>query len=187
MPDRQWRGSATISGWCINALDSLTEVADRSSHQIFRRAGSDSRLQNDVCRFAGCFFSARGCGEKMMALRIQANQRFEDRGRGCHVAGTIPQIMPIGSAMVMVPKVSSSHYTPQVFSSYKHCKYIQKRSTLITCLPRYHTDSATAILPAEYYGHQRLPERRRGRFCRPVLSETGIFTRWVFTSPLRVR
>jgi hypothetical protein len=33
------------------------------------------------------------------------------------VVGTIPQIMPIGSAIVIVPKVSSSDRTPQVFSS----------------------------------------------------------------------
>ena len=33
------------------------------------------------------------------------------------VVGTIPQMMPIGSAIVMVPKVSSSDRTPQVFSS----------------------------------------------------------------------
>ncbi|MNE29502.1 hypothetical protein D3C76_1820890 [compost metagenome] len=33
------------------------------------------------------------------------------------VVGTIPQIRPIGSAMVMVPKVSSSDRIPQVFSS----------------------------------------------------------------------
>ncbi len=31
------------------------------------------------------------------------------------VVGTIPQIIPIGSAIVMVPKVSSSDRTPQVF------------------------------------------------------------------------
>ena len=33
------------------------------------------------------------------------------------VVGTIPQMMPIGSAIVMVPNVSSSDRTPQVFSS----------------------------------------------------------------------
>ena len=33
------------------------------------------------------------------------------------VVGTIPQMIPIGSAMVMVPKVWSSASTPQVFSS----------------------------------------------------------------------
>ncbi|CAB3274614.1 hypothetical protein SVZ_N_04217 [Salmonella enterica subsp. enterica serovar Typhimurium] len=33
------------------------------------------------------------------------------------VVGTMPQIIPTGSAIVMVPKVSSSDSTPQVFSS----------------------------------------------------------------------
>ncbi len=33
------------------------------------------------------------------------------------VVGTIPQMMPIGSAIVIVPNVSSSDRTPQVFSS----------------------------------------------------------------------
>nr|VXZ83555.1 Uncharacterised protein [Klebsiella pneumoniae] len=44
------------------------------------------------------------------------------------VVGTIPQMMPIGSAIVMVPKVSSSDRTPQVFRLYKRCKCIRKRS-----------------------------------------------------------
>jgi len=33
------------------------------------------------------------------------------------VVGTIPQIIPIGSAIVIVPNVGSSESTPQVFSS----------------------------------------------------------------------
>ena len=33
------------------------------------------------------------------------------------VVGTMPQRIPIGSAMVIVPKLSSSDCTPQVFSS----------------------------------------------------------------------
>ena len=44
------------------------------------------------------------------------------------VVGTIPQIIPMGSAIVMVPKVSSSDRTPQVFHLYKRCRYIQKQS-----------------------------------------------------------
>lgn len=44
------------------------------------------------------------------------------------VVGTIPQMMPIGSAIVMVPKVSSSDRTPQVFRLYKRCKCIRKQS-----------------------------------------------------------
>ncbi|MNF00413.1 hypothetical protein D3C80_1992400 [compost metagenome] len=53
-------------------------------------------------------FLARGCGEKMMPLRvfrlISALKIAVEVGL---VVGTIPQIRPIGSAMVMVPKVSS--------------------------------------------------------------------------------
>ena len=33
------------------------------------------------------------------------------------VVGTMPQMRPMGSPMVMVPKASSSESTPQVFSS----------------------------------------------------------------------
>ena len=61
---------------------------------------------------------ARGCGEKMMPLRvfkeISALKMAVEVGL---VVGTMPQIRPTGSAMVMMPKVSSSASTPQVLSS----------------------------------------------------------------------
>nr|WP_241967328.1 hypothetical protein [Salmonella enterica] len=44
------------------------------ANQIFRRAGSDSRLQNDVCRFVGCFFSARMRRKDDGVTGLQANQ-----------------------------------------------------------------------------------------------------------------
>jgi len=61
---------------------------------------------------------ARGCGENTTPLRvlrqISALKIAVEVGL---VVGTMPQMMPIGSAMVMVPKLSSSDNTPQVFSS----------------------------------------------------------------------
>src|SRR5476649_1102020 len=63
-------------------------------------------------------FLARGWGEKIIPLRvfrqISALKIAVEVGL---VVGTIPQMMPIGSAMVMVPKVSSWARMPQVFSS----------------------------------------------------------------------
>lgn len=74
-------------------------------------------------------FFARGCGEKMMPLRvfrlISALKIAVEVGL---VVGTIPQIKPIGSAMVMVPKVSSSDRMPQVFRLYRRCRCTRKRS-----------------------------------------------------------
>lgn len=85
--------------------------------QIFRSTGSDSSLQNDISRFVGGIF-ARGCGEKIMALRVfRLISDLKIAVEVGLVVGTIPQIIPIGSAIVMVPKVSSSDRTPQVFSS----------------------------------------------------------------------
>ena len=61
---------------------------------------------------------ALGWGEKMIALRvlrlIKALNIAVDVGL---VVGTMPQMMPTGSAMVIVPKVTSSDKIPQVFSS----------------------------------------------------------------------
>ena len=63
-------------------------------------------------------FLALGCGEKIIPLRvfklISALNIAVDVGL---VVGTMPQIIPTGSAMVMVPKVKSSAKIPQVFSS----------------------------------------------------------------------
>lgn len=63
------------------------------------------------------------------------------------VVGTIPQIMPIGSAMVMVPKVSSSDSTPQVFIFIGVVNIFRSEVVLITLSSTIPIpDSATAIL-----------------------------------------
>ena len=51
------------------------------ANQVFRRARSDSRLQNDVSRFVRCIFGARMRREDDCVTRLQANQRFKDRSR----------------------------------------------------------------------------------------------------------
>ena len=59
---------------------------------------------------------ARGCGEKIMALRVfRLISDLKIAVEVGLVVGTIPQIIPIGSAIVMVPKVSSSDRRPQGF------------------------------------------------------------------------
>ncbi|SAP62566.1 Uncharacterised protein [Klebsiella oxytoca] len=50
------------------------------TNQIFRRAGSDSRLQYDISCFIGCIFSTRMRGEDDGVTSLQANQRFKDSG-----------------------------------------------------------------------------------------------------------
>ena len=63
-------------------------------------------------------FFALGCGEKIIPFRvlrlINALNIAVDVG---FVVGTMPQIIPTGSAIVMVPNVGSSLMIPQVLSS----------------------------------------------------------------------
>ncbi len=56
------------------------------ANQIFRRAGSDSRLQYDVSRFVGGVFSTWVRREDDGVTGLQADQRFED-SRGGRVSG----------------------------------------------------------------------------------------------------
>lgn len=93
------------------------------------------------------------------------------------VVGTIPQMIPIGSAMVMVPKVSSSDSTPQVFHLCKRCKCIQKQSGF----DHFIFDNTHAG-----FGNGHFRERDSSvcgsqsggteDFVNLFLSETGIFT-----------
>ncbi|STV41186.1 Uncharacterised protein [Klebsiella pneumoniae subsp. pneumoniae] len=74
------------------------------ANQVLRRAGRDGSLQHDISRFVGGFFCTR-VREKMMALRVF--RLMSDLKMAVEVGlvvGTIPQMMPIGSAIVMVPK-----------------------------------------------------------------------------------
>ncbi|MNP08260.1 hypothetical protein D3C76_1003200 [compost metagenome] len=106
-----------MSGWCIRALDSST---DGWSIQPIRSFGAPAAMA--ACRTISAALLvaslARGCGEKMIALRVfRLIRDLKIAVEVGFVVGTIPQMIPIGSAMVMVPKVSSSDRTPQVFSS----------------------------------------------------------------------
>ena len=63
-------------------------------------------------------FFARGCGEKMIPLRVlSANSALKIVVDVGFVVGTTPAITPIGSAMRQNPFVSSRSITPQVRSS----------------------------------------------------------------------
>lgn len=93
------------------------------------------------------------------------------------VVGTIPQMIPIGSAMVMVPKVWSSASTPQVFRLYMRYKCIRKQSGF----NHFIFDDAHAR-----FGNGHFRERDSSvcgsqsggteDFVNLFLSETGIFT-----------
>ncbi|MNE34049.1 hypothetical protein D3C80_1277520 [compost metagenome] len=94
-----------ISGWCIKALDSSTEGW---SIQPIRSFGAPAVIA--ACRTisAALFVAslARGCGEKIIALRVF--RLMSDLKMAVEVGlvvGTIPQMMPIGSAIVIVPNV----------------------------------------------------------------------------------
>ena len=106
-----------MSGWCISWFDSST---DGASIQPIMSLGAPAAMAACNTISAALFVAslARGCGEKMIPLRvlrlINALKIAVDVGL---VVGTMPQIRPIGSAMVMVPNVSSVANTPQVFSS----------------------------------------------------------------------
>lgn len=98
------------------------------------------------------------------------------------VVGTIPQIMPIGSAMVMVPKVSSSDSTPQVFHLYKRCKYIQKRSGFNHFVfDDTHTGFGDGHFGQRNAGISGCQSGGAEDFVDLFLSETGIFTLGFFT------
>ena len=62
-------------------------------------------------------FLARGCGEKIIALRVfrQINDLKMAVEVGL-VVGIMPAITPSGSATILVPLVRSDLITPQVFS-----------------------------------------------------------------------
>lgn len=63
-------------------------------------------------------FLARGCGEKIIPLRVfRLISDWKIAVEVGFVVGTIVQIMPTGSTIVIVPKVSFSHSMSQVFSS----------------------------------------------------------------------
>ena len=101
----------------MSSVDSSTVG---SSTQPMMSRGAPAATAASSTSFAAwqVAFFARGCGEKTMPFRvfnaISALKIAVDVGL---VVGTMPQRMPIGSAMVIVPKLSSSDSTPQVCSS----------------------------------------------------------------------
>ncbi len=94
------------------------------------------------------------------------------------VVGTIPQMMPIGSAIVMVPKVSSSDRTPQVFSVFISVVNVFGSKVVFDHFV------STMPMPDSVYGHfgERDSSICSGQsggaedFVDLFLSETGIFT-----------
>ena len=106
-----------IAGWRISALDSSTEG---SSIQPMMSAGApaDTAASSTSLAAAQVARLARGCGLMMMPLRVfRLISVLKIAVEVGLVVGTMPQIKPIGSAMVMVPPSSSTSSTPQVFSS----------------------------------------------------------------------
>src|SRR5690349_14367671 len=90
-----------ISGWCISALESSTEGW---SIQPIRSFGAPAAIA--ACRTISAALLvaslARGWGEKMIALRVlRLMSDLKIAVEVGLVVGTIPQIMPIGSAIVM--------------------------------------------------------------------------------------
>ncbi len=82
--------------------------------------GAPAAIAASSTSFAAAFveFLARGCGEKMMALRVfNAIKDLKIAVEVGFVVGTIPQMMPTGSAIVKVPYSSFSSKIPHVFSS----------------------------------------------------------------------
>ncbi|VGP00353.1 hypothetical protein SB00175_01845 [Klebsiella oxytoca] len=106
-----------MSGWCIRRLDKST-VGSSIQPMISGGAPASTAARSTISAARLVAFFARGCGEKTMPLRVL--RLISDLKMAVEVGlvvGTIPQIRPMGSAMVMVPKASSSDSTPQVFSS----------------------------------------------------------------------
>lgn len=98
------------------------------------------------------------------------------------VVGTMPQIIPMGSAIVMVPKVSSSDRTPQVFHLYRRCRYIQKQSGF----DHFIFDDTHAGFGNGHFREwdSSICSSQSGGaedFVYLLLSETGIFTLGFFT------
>ena len=105
------------SGWCMRWLPSSTEG---SSIQPMMSAGAPAATAASSTSLAAAQVDrrARGWGLKMIPLRvfrqISALKMAVEVGL---VVGTMPQISPTGSAMVVVPKTVSRAITPQVRSS----------------------------------------------------------------------
>ena len=99
------QGVGEFDGGLINPAD-----------DVFRRTGSHGCIQYHLAAVL-VEFLARGAGEDDGVAGLQEMRALKIAVEVGLVVGTIPQMMPTGSAMVMVPISSSSLRMPQVFSS----------------------------------------------------------------------
>ena len=84
---------------------------------FFRRTGGHGCIQYQLGSGIGGVLGARGAREDDGVAGLQEIRGLKIAVEVGLVVGTIPQMMPTGSAMVMVPISSSSPRMPQVFSS----------------------------------------------------------------------
>src|SRR5699024_5884989 len=86
-----------MSGWCIRALDSSTEGESIQPIISFGAPASMAAF-NTISAARLVAILARGCGEKIIALRVfKLINDLKIAVEVGLVVGTIPQIIPIGS------------------------------------------------------------------------------------------
>ncbi len=108
---------SAIPSCFISALESSTDGWSIQPMMSFGAPALTAASKTSLAASLVEFF-ARGCGEKMMPLRVLREIRdLKIAVEVGFVVGTIPQMIPTGSAIVIVPRLSSSSKMPHVFSS----------------------------------------------------------------------
>ena len=106
-----------MSGWHIKALDKAN-VGSSIQPMISSGAPAATAASSTIRAAAQVHSRARGWGLMLIPLRVLRLIRvLKIAVEVGFVVGMIPQIMPTGSAMVMVPASSSCSRMPQVLRS----------------------------------------------------------------------
>ena len=106
-----------MSGWLIRWPESAT-VGFSIQPMISSGAPALTAASSTMRAASMVLFLARGCGLKMMPLRVfSASSDLKIAVEVGFVVGTMPAMTPTGSATFAMPIASFSSMTPQVFMS----------------------------------------------------------------------